>query len=46
MVYRLVISPPLIGQNQVALNAEQIHYLWWVLRLEDTDRALGPIKQL
>ena len=45
MIYRLIISPPKADQNRVLLNPEQNHYLRRVLRLENGDRALGPIKQ-
>lgn len=38
MVYRLVVTPEQIKENQITLDAQQLHYLLRVLRLGNGDR--------
>lgn len=41
MVYRLVIAPEQIQEQQIKLDAQQLHYLLRVLRLTDGDRFIA-----
>ena len=41
MTYRIVITPKQIEQNLIRLDAQQLHYLLRVLRLNDGDRFIA-----